>query len=432
MIGAGIVTGNILGFFRVALTAYLLGTGSTADALAVAIGPLDTLNQIVTNTIIFAFVPLLTERSGPHRTALFLQMRSLFGRLFLVQAAALLLLAPWLLRLLAPGLDPATFDTAVTILRIGSLSTVALGVAAVHSALLYTDRRFAPSAFYQATLNVCTMAFALIGWQWLGVYGFAIGYLAGAGAQLLIVSVASRSRLSTQGLPQPALHWRQLVSQPGPILAYSAFIALNVTVTRAYATELGTGTAAAFEYCMRCIGVPLAFLVSPASNSLLPEIARLRKAGRLREAFRLIDRVTVLVAFVGLAGCALAIAVREPVIALIFERGSFTAESTRLVAAVFLGFAPALIGWSLLELTSRCLFSLERTWLPVVASTLPVLSNLAVIAAVRSPRPEWLGLGATIGFAIGFLTLFLLARASRTALLASMEAEELRVHPQAG
>jgi len=57
---AGIVTGNILGFFRVALTAYLLGTHSAADSLAVAIGPIDTLNQALINTIIFGFVPMLT------------------------------------------------------------------------------------------------------------------------------------------------------------------------------------------------------------------------------------------------------------------------------------------------------------------------------------------------------------------------------------
>src|SRR5215472_264171 len=56
---AGIVTGNILGFFRVALTAYFLGTHSAADSLAVAIGPVDTLNQALINTIIFGFVPML-------------------------------------------------------------------------------------------------------------------------------------------------------------------------------------------------------------------------------------------------------------------------------------------------------------------------------------------------------------------------------------
>src|ERR1035441_6855619 len=58
-IGAGIVTGSIIGFVRVALTAYLLGTHSQADSLAVAVGPLDALNSVLINTMVFAFVPML-------------------------------------------------------------------------------------------------------------------------------------------------------------------------------------------------------------------------------------------------------------------------------------------------------------------------------------------------------------------------------------
>ena len=50
----------------------------------------------------------------------------------------MMLAAPWLMRALAPGLDPQYFRTAVKILRILALSTVAAGVAAVHCALLYT------------------------------------------------------------------------------------------------------------------------------------------------------------------------------------------------------------------------------------------------------------------------------------------------------
>ena len=57
---AGVLTGNVLGVFRVALIAYLLGTHSHADSLAVALGPLDTLNSVLINSVIFAFVPMLT------------------------------------------------------------------------------------------------------------------------------------------------------------------------------------------------------------------------------------------------------------------------------------------------------------------------------------------------------------------------------------
>jgi putative peptidoglycan lipid II flippase len=120
-----------------------------------------------------------------------------------------------------------------------------------------------------------------------------------------------------------------------------------------------------------------------------------------------------MVALLAVAGSAAGIALREPLIALLFERGSFTAQSTQLVSAVFLGFAPALIGWSLLELASRSLFALDRPWLPLGAVVIPVTFNLGFAMLIRFPRPQWIGLGASFGFLIAFLLLFSLMRANR-------------------
>jgi putative peptidoglycan lipid II flippase len=415
---AGIVTGNILGFFRVALTAFLLGTHSAADSLAVAIGPIDTVNIGLINSIIFAFVPMLTERSGPDRIALFLKLNRLFTRFFFGVTAVVLIFAPQFIRILAPGLPAAYLGQAATLLRIGSLSTVAVGVAAIHSALLYTDRRFAPSAFHQAMLNVFTIVGALSLWKVLGIYSFAIGYVAGACMQLAMVYTAARSGLSIGNVPPCRIPWREIVSKPASILVYSILLSLNITVTRAFATQVGPGTAAALDYCMRCIGVPLTFLVSPMSNSMLPEIARLRSLFRLREAFRLIDRTLALAGLAAVSACAIGVAIRTPVIALLFERGSFTADSTRLVAAVFLGFAPSLIGGSLFELTARSLFALDRPRLPLAASAIPVLCNLAMLISVPTPPPEFIGLGASVGLLSAFAVLFTLARARRAKWLA--------------
>jgi putative peptidoglycan lipid II flippase len=416
---AGIVTGNILGFFRVALTAYFLGTHSAADSLAVAIGPIDTLNQALINTIIFGFVPMLTESQGADRIALFLKVNRLFTRFFFGLTVAILILAPQLTRVLAPGLPTDFVPQAIMILRIGSLSIMAVGIAAIHSALLYTDRRFAPSAFHQATLNVLTIVGAVSLWKSLGIYGFAIGYMAGAWTQFALVYWAARADLPAEPPPACKIHWREIVSKPASILFYSGFLALNITATRAYATHIGPGTAAALDYCLRCIGVPLTFLVSPMSNSLLPEIARLRSLFRFREAFRLIDRTLALAGLASVGACAVGIAIRQPVIALLFQRGSFTADSTRLVSAVFLGFAPSLIGWTLLELTARSLFALDRPWLPLVASTIPALFNLVYLLSMRNPRPEFLGLGASIGFFCAFALLFTLTHAKRDRWLAA-------------
>jgi putative peptidoglycan lipid II flippase len=167
------------------------------------------------------------------------------------------------------------------------------------------------------------------------------------------------------------------------------------------------------DYCMRGVGVPLALLVNPISNSLLPEIARLRSLFRLREALRLIDKTIALAALVAVGGCAFALVFRQQAIALLFQHGNFTADSTRLVASAFLALGPSLIGWSLMEILARSLFALDRPWPPVIAALIPVTINVALTLQVGPFHPEYLGLGASVGLISGFAVLFVTAHTSR-------------------
>lgn len=404
----------MLGFVRVAVTAYLLGTHSRADTLAVAMGPMDSLNSVLINSIVFAFVPMLAAASEQNRAALFRSLLRFVSWAFLALAGVLMAAAPWLMRALAPGLDPQFFGSAVMLLRIFALSTLAAGTAALYSALLYTDRRFAPAAFYQAAINVCTIVGALALWKWMGIYAFALGYTTGSFVQLGIVYVATRRDLARRPVPAgPSPSWREILAKPAFFVIYATGLGLNMTFTRAWATHAGPGMAAALDYCMRGVSVPLALLVNPISNSLLPEIARLRTLFRWREAFRLIDRTIALTALVAVAGCGFALVFRQPAIALLFQRGSFTAESTLLVSAVFLGLAPSLVGWSLMEVSARSLFALDRPWSPVIAACVPILINVAVTFGWHTDQPQRIGLGATVGLFLGFLTLFALAHSGR-------------------
>ncbi|HEV3331512.1 MAG TPA: lipid II flippase MurJ [Bryobacteraceae bacterium] len=412
-LAGGVLTGNLIGVLRVAITAYFLGTHSRADSLAVAMGPIDTLNSVLANSMLFAFVPMLTARTGLERTALFLQLRRVFAWVFVATSVSVVAAAPWLMRALAPGLSAESFGTAVSLLRILALSTMAGGAASLYWALLYTERRFGPTAFYQATLNVCTVVAAVSLWQALGVYAFAVGYTAGACVQLALVHFAARRSLQHQEPLKSDIRWGDILAKPAFFMVYAAGLGLNITFTRAYATHAGSGMAAAMEYCLRGVGVPLALLVNPVANSLLPEIARLKSALRLREAFRLIDRTMALAGLVAVACSGFAMLLRTPAIALLFERGSFTPESTKLVAAVFLGLAPTLIGWSLIEITSRSLFALDRPWPPVLAAFIPVLVNATLTLRLGLSQPEFLGIGASAGTLAGFAVLFLIVHWNR-------------------
>ncbi len=417
IVGACILLGNITGFFRAAVTAYLLGTHTGADALATAIGPLDTLNSAFVNTMLFAFVPMLLLRNEGDRMALFAHASRIFASILAGVSVLTALFAPQLIAVLGPGLAPPARAEAVSLLRWLAPSTLFGAGASIYSALLYANRRFAIPGLYQTCLNGGTIAGALVLRNSMGVEGFAIGYTTGSAAQLLLTWFFSRDlrRHPESPLRVPLA---EVVVRPGMFLLYAGLIAGNLVVTRIFATHAGQGIAAAFDYSMRCSSVVLAYLVYPVAATLVPEIARLRGTNEWRKAYSLIDRSVLLMAVAATVSCLVGVLLRTPVIALLFQRGNFTAESTRLVASVFLGFAPSLIGWALLDLIARCFFALNRPKMPVVAAFIPISVNFVVtsilLAQGRLANPVMLGMGPTAGLLAGFAVLFAMIHLRRS------------------
>jgi putative peptidoglycan lipid II flippase len=420
VVGAGILLGNVTGFFRVAITAYLLGTHAHADALAVATGPVDTLNSAVVNTMLFAFVPTLMLRREGVRAAVFAHGLRVFVPLFACATLAVLVFASPLASLLGPGLDVIQHNQTVALFRFLAPSILLAGTAAVYSALLYTERRFLIPGLYQVCLNGATIAAALLLWKAMGINGFALGYTGGAALQLAITWMATRDlrRVPRNAAREAPISSAELLVKPGMFLLYAGLIAANIAVTRAFATHAGPGMAAAFDYTMRCVNVVVAYLVYPAASTLVPEIARLRRTNESGDrSYRLMDRGLRLMAGAALLATIAGILLRTPVIRLLFEHGNFTAESTRIVSGVFLGLAPSLLGWALMDLIARCFFALDRPKLPLIAGFIPITVNLMVTSFLRAEGrlgdPAMLGIGASSGLLAGFAALFAMIQVQR-------------------
>jgi putative peptidoglycan lipid II flippase len=413
VVGGGILIGNITGFFRVALAAYLLGTRAHADALAVSTGLADTVNNIAVNTLLVAFVPMLMLRPRQERLAVFRRAGRLFAWILGSLSVLVALFTPQLVAILGPGLAPEQTHEAIVLMRILAPSIFLAGASGIYSALLYTERRFAAPATYQFCINGSTIIFALLVWKAIGEYGFAVGYTVGAAIQMAVTWFASRD-LRAERTQSVSLPSHEILSKPGLYLVYAALISANIVLARAFATHSGAGVAAALDYSMRCVNVVIAYLVYPVANSLMPEIARLQAANETRRAFRLIRKSVRLMAIASVVSCAAGLLLRTPIIAMLFQRGSFTAESTQLVSNVFVGLAPSLIGWTLMDLISRCCFALDRPRFPLIAAFVPVTVNCIFLEILNLrgalADPVLLGLGASTGLIAGFVVIFLLTR----------------------
>jgi len=395
VVGAGLLAGQALGFVRQAVIAYLLGTGPRADAIAVAFAPVDLWWAVLSTTLIFGLGPMLAARQpAPFQDLL----RRVMG-VALSSTAVFLLFGPWIVTVLAPGLPAETAALATRLLRITALAIPAVAWSTLLTTLLYSERRFAFPAFHQGVINLCTIVTAVaLEAHNHSATGFAVGYAAGAWIQLAAAHwIARRSVLARPGAPA-TIDWSKLLAGPAPVLCYATLIGLNPVVTRALASTHGPGATAAFEYCLKLVGVPLALLVIPLSSSLLTEIARFRLVEDRRAALGAIARAAVLTALGAAVVVFVMMSLSPWVVALLFERGRFSAASTSTVTSILSGFFPILIAWSVVDVISRSLFALGRPRAPIAAAALALAINLAFSTLAPRLAIHWIGAGAILGF----------------------------------
>ena len=77
------------------------------------------------------------------------------------------------------------------------------------------------------------------------------------------------------------------------------------------------------------------------------------------------------------------IVLARPIVAMLFERGAFSARDTDATAAALTCYAIGLVGYSAVKMASPTFYALHESRKPVMVSAGSVLLN----AALRSGRP---------------------------------------------
>jgi putative peptidoglycan lipid II flippase len=101
-------------------------------------------------------------------------------------------------------------------------------------------------------------------------------------------------------------------------------------------------------------------------------------------------------AFANLIAAAIALALAEPMVRLLFERGKFDAVATHRVSVALICLAPGLLMFSMNNILARAFFALGDTTTPMKISVFCLLLNLVLsVAMVQSYREAGLGVANT-------------------------------------
>ncbi len=392
LIGLATLASRLLGLVRDVIQAFFFGTGMAADAFSVATRIPTLLRDLFAEgAMSAAFVPTFTRYLKTEGKDAAWRLGSQVINALLVVTGLLVVLgmvfAEPVARYYAEGYldDPDKFALTVWLTRVNMPFLLLVAVAAACMGMLNALRRFAAPAMAPALYNVvfivCTAvltpAFMAAGVE--PALALSLGMLLGGVAQIAAQWPSLRAEgyqhRWTLNVRDPALREVLFLMGPGSIGVAAAQI--NLLVNTWLATH-EPGAASALNYAFRMMYMPIGIIGVSVATAAIPEITRHatdRAFGEMRATVSWGVRLMLMLSVPATVGLMV---LAHPIIALIFERGEFDPASTGLTASLLLGYAPGIVGYSVVKIASPSFYALRDARTPVMVSLLTIAANLGL------------------------------------------------------
>ncbi len=419
IVSFGTMVSRVLGFVRDIFIAFFFGTGTVAQAFFMAFTVPNLLRQLVAegavNTVI---VPVLTEYKATRDRAEFFNFANVlfnqFVAVLLLITTAGIILAPVLIRIIAPGFisDPVKFALTIDLTRILFPYILLVGLTAYCAGVLNTFRHFAAPAFGSAVWNATIIIVMLVFFKTFEVSHLVIAVLFGGAMQLLLQVFPMLNK-------GPFFDIRAGLAHEGsgkigrllmPRVMGAGVYQLNVIVDRMLASLqliVGKGAVAALYYGNRLFQLPLALFGIAIATAALPAMSSLAVGKDVKKLGESISFSMRNMFFLSLPASLGLMVLSRPIIKVIFERGEFTAYATDVTSSALFFYSIGLVAYGGVRILVSVFYAMQDTLTPVKTAFLALIVNIALNLILMVPlKAGGLALATSIA---GFVNLLILA-----------------------
>ncbi len=369
------VFSKVIGLVRDVVVAASYGTSVLADAYNYA--------YLFTGNILILFgglggpfhsatvTTLAPKRSSAEAGALVAQI-SIFTTIALAFAGILVFLfAPQIMQIVAGnyGNDETArlkfFSETIMQLRIMSPLILLSGLIGITYGVLNVYNRVFWPSLSPAIASIAIIAAILIAHNPESSLPVAVGTLIGAFGQLFaqmpgMFSAGLNYRFSLRAVEGASNYFKVL----WPALISTSIGQLIIYVDSFFCSNIGEGAWTAIANANRLVQLPLGVLITAMLVPILPrftEMAANEKHEDLKAEFR---RAISFLWFLALPLSAILLALPEPIIRLLFQRGAFNAQSTYLVTTALIYLVPSIIFYMARDLITRVYFAFQDSKTP--------------------------------------------------------------------
>ena len=427
-VGAATFLSRIFGYIRDMVVAGFFGAGPLTDAFIAAFRIPNLLRRLFgEGSLAISFIPVFTEYISNKGTEEAFELAASAVRLLSIVLAAAAVLgvifAPWITRAIAYGFtdSPEKFSLTVTLTRMMFPYIFFIGMVALFMGILNVLGHFAAPALAPVLLNLAMIGSILVISRFsndptVRIYGLAIGVLVGGVLQFV---------LQVPFLMKKGLNFRRktAVFHPGlkkiglmfmPATFGAAVFQINTLIINLLASFQIDGSISYLYFADRLVQFPLGVFGIATATAVLPSLSRQAAA---RDYAALIDTFSYamrLVFFITVPAMVGLIVLRESIVALLFQRGAFSAEATRLTASALLYYAIGLWAFAAVRIVVNVFYALQDTRTPVKIALVTITANVILGVILMGPMGHC-GLALALSLAM-MLYLVLLIGALRSRL----------------
>lgn len=401
---------RLLGFCRDILIAGMLGAGGMADAFFVAFKFPNLFRRLFgEGAFSAAFIPLLAgdiEKRGIDVAREFAsRAMSMLVLITGFLVAIIEILMPWAMHVFAPGFadDPEKFTLAVELSRITFPYLAFISAVALMSGVMNTLHRYAAAAGAPIILNICLIG-ALLGLAPLTetpAHALAWGVAIAGVAQFICLVVACKQAGFAIKWQRPRIDDRvKLLGKrmiPGMIGA--GVYQLNLLIDTMLASLVSDGAVSWLYYADRVQQLPLGVIGIAIGTALLPTLSRQLQGADPQLAMNSQNRGIEIALFLTLPAAVALGVMGLPVINVLFERGAFGAEETRMTGLALTVFAFGLPASVLVKVLAPGFFAREDTKTPIRIGISAMVLNIVLIV-ILMPQFGHLGIAAATSVSV--------------------------------
>ncbi len=292
------------------------------------------------------------------------------------------LLAAPISRFMASDLitTPALATTATSMLRVMVVAVAFMGISGLLTGLLQSQRRFLLPAFTTSVFNI-GMIVVVFFFANGSATTLAVGMLAGAVAQVVLQTPGLRGAHLRPLLDLQHPGVRRIGRLYAPVAIGISFSLIGTTVDRRLAGAISESAAAYMSNATTLIQFTLGLVAAAISLAILPTLARMNTSNDEAGFRRVLGMGLKTVLLIIVPAMVILAILGESVVRLMFERGKFTPENTRVTALVLLAYLPSLLAAAVDQPLIFAFYARKRTLLPNLVQGLAVAAYFGVAFA---------------------------------------------------